>query len=77
MESYFHIYIYSFTQKNYRALKHTIMNKSIIKSNPKPPKTWYFAMWTIFKLGPNANMLSGLSIILIGPIHISNHPYKS
>jgi hypothetical protein len=27
-----------FIQKLYRALIHTIMNKSKIKSNPKPPK---------------------------------------
>ncbi len=35
------------------------MNISIIKSNQKPPKNGYFVMWTIFKLGPNVNILMG------------------
>lgn len=30
-----------------------------IHNKIKPPKIWYFVMWTTFELGPDANIIIG------------------
>jgi hypothetical protein len=55
-----------FTQKLYRALIQTIMNTSIIKSNPKPPKVWHFLEYGQFKIKSKCKILMGC---LARPIH--------